>query len=122
MMSTPAATRVESVREKRAIVILRIVSPILSGKWRRRRSQTGRLARLDHGDVEPAEDLRMPLHRLREQQTALDVFAKRSDHVDEVRVRRLLLEDEQRGNDVHARLDHRRELAREDLERLRLDA
>ena len=82
----------------------------------------GRLARLDHGDVEPAEDLRMPLHRLGEQQTALDVFPKRADHVDEVRVRRLLLEDEERGDDVHARLDHRRELAREDLQRLRLDA
>src|SRR5207237_8272437 len=32
--------------------------------------------------------LRMPLHRLGEQQTALDVLAERSDHVDEVRVRR----------------------------------
>ena len=43
------------------------------------------------------------------------------DHEREVRVVGLLLEDHERADDVQARLDHRRELAREDLQRLRLD-
>ena len=34
---------------------------------------------------------------------------------------RLLLEDDERADDVQAGLDHRRELAGEDLQRLRLD-
>ena len=44
MMSTPAATSVESVRAKRAIVIFRVVSPICSGRRSRTRSQTRRPA------------------------------------------------------------------------------
>jgi hypothetical protein len=36
-------------------------------------------------------------------------------------VARLLLEDDERGDDRDAGLDHRRELAREDLQRLRVD-
>jgi hypothetical protein len=59
--------------------------------------------------------------RLREQQAPLDVGADLADHEREVRVVGLLLEDHQRADDVQARLDHRRELAREDLQRLRLD-
>ena len=39
----------------------------------------------------------------------------------EVLVVGLLLEDHERADDVQPRLDHRRELAREDLQRLRLD-
>ena len=39
MMSTPAATRVESVREKRAIVTLRTTSPIFIGSFSLIRSQ-----------------------------------------------------------------------------------
>ena len=39
MMSTPAATSVASVREKRAIVTLRTVSPIFIGMWSLKRSQ-----------------------------------------------------------------------------------
>ena len=42
--------------------------------------------------------------------------------IDEVHVLGLLLEDDERGDDAQAGLDHRRELAREDLERLGLDA
>ena len=37
---------------------------------------SGRLARLDHRDVEAVEDLRVARHRLREQQAALDVGAQ----------------------------------------------
>ena len=39
MMSTPAATSVESVREKRAMVILSTVSPIRIGSFSLRVSQ-----------------------------------------------------------------------------------
>ena len=39
-----------------------------------------------------------------------------------VGVGRLLLEDDERRDDVHPSLDHRRELAREDLQRLGRDA
>ena len=63
----------------------------------------------------------MPLHRLREEQATLDVGAELPDHRAEVRVLGLVLQDHQRLYDVEPRLDHRRELAREDLERLRLD-
>ena len=95
--------------------------------WSATRSRTmsrtpGRLAGLDHRDVEAAEDLRVLRHRLGEEEAALDVLAQRDDHVCQDRVVRLLLEDHERGDDVHPGLDHRRELAREDLERLRLDA
>src|SRR5580765_5737970 len=82
---------------------------------------SGSLAGLDHRDVEAREDLRVAAERLREQQTALDVGANLADHEREVRIVGLLLEDHQRADDVQAGLDHRRELAREDLQRLRLD-
>ena len=72
-------------------------------------------------DVETAEDLRVARHRLREQQPAFDVGAKLADDRGEVLVVGLLLEDHERADDVQAGLDHRRELAREDLQRLRLD-
>ena len=81
----------------------------------------GGLAGLDHRDVEAAEDLRVARHRLREQQAAFDVGAQLVDDRGEVLVVRLLLEDDERADDVQAGLDHRRELAREDLQRLRLD-
>ena len=81
----------------------------------------GRLARLDHRDVEAVEDLRVARHRLREQQAALDVAAQLLQHGAEVLVVGLLLEDDERADDVQAGLDHRRELAGEDLEGLRLD-
>ena len=42
MMSTPAPMSVESVREKRAIPILRMTAPIPTGAFRRKRSQTRR--------------------------------------------------------------------------------
>jgi hypothetical protein len=60
-------------------------------------------------------------HCLREEQAAFDVGAKLADDGGEVGVLGLLLQDDQRADDVQAGLDHRRELAREDLERLRLD-
>ena len=82
---------------------------------------SGRLARLDHRDVQAVEDLRVPGQRLREQHAALDVGADLADHGAEVLVVGLLLEDHERADDVQAGLDHRRELAREDLQRLRLD-
>ena len=44
MMSTPAATRVESVREKRAIVTFRTTSPIFMGIFSLMRSQSWRPA------------------------------------------------------------------------------
>src|SRR5207253_8265672 len=72
-------------------------------------------------DEEPAEDLRVARHRLREQEAAFDVGAQLADDHAEVAVLGLLLEDDEGADDVEARLDHRRELAREDLERLRLD-
>ena len=42
MMSTPAATSVESVREKRAIVTFRTTSPIFIGSFSLMRSQSWR--------------------------------------------------------------------------------
>ena len=81
----------------------------------------GRLARFDHRDVEAVEDLRVTGHRLREQHAGLDVRAKLLYDVREVLVVGLLLEDHERRDDVQSRLDHRGELAGEDLQRLRLD-
>ncbi len=60
-------------------------------------------------------------HRLREKQAAFDVGAELGDDVGQVRVVGLLLEDHEGGDDVQPGLDHRRELAREDLHRARLD-
>ena len=80
-----------------------------------------RFARFDHRDVQPVEDLRMPAHRAGEDDAALDVLTDVGDHDGEVLVFRLLLEDHERGDDADAGLDQRRELAREDLERLRGD-
>ena len=79
-----------------------------------------RLAGLDHRDEQAVEDLRMPRERLREDDAGLDVGANVGDHLGEVLVVGLLLERHERLNDADAGLDHRRELAREDLERLRL--
>ena len=42
MMSTPAATRVESVREKRAMPILTMIAPIPNGIFMRKRSHMRR--------------------------------------------------------------------------------
>src|SRR6266511_3487810 len=81
----------------------------------------GRLARLDHRDVEAVEDLRVARHRLREEEPALDVAAQLLDDRGEILVVGLLLEDDEGRDDVQTGLDHRRELAREDLERLWLD-
>src|SRR5205814_6430399 len=47
--------------------------------------------------------------------------AQLADDRAQVDVLGLLLEDDERADDVETRLDHRRELAREDLERLWLD-
>jgi len=58
--------------------------------------------------------------RLREQQAPLDVFAELRRHLGEIPVGGLLLEHDERRHDVETRLDHGRELACEDLERLRL--
>jgi len=80
-----------------------------------------RLAGLHHRDVQLGEHLRMARHRLREEETPLDVGAELRDDLGQVDVVGLLLEDDERGDDVQARLDHRRELAREDLHRARLD-
>src|SRR5438309_3146514 len=72
-------------------------------------------------DEQAVEDLRMPAHRLGQEQAAFDVRAQLLHHQGEVLVVGLLLEDHQRGDDVQAGLDHGRELPREDLEGLRLD-
>ena len=63
----------------------------------------------------------MPGHRLGEQQAALDVLADASTTTRRARVVGLLFEDDERADDVQPGLDHRRELPREDLQRLRLD-
>ena len=55
------------------------------------------------------------------EQAPFDVAAQFRDDGGELLVFRLLLEDDERRDDVQPRLDHRRELAREDLERLGLD-
>ena len=60
-------------------------------------------------------------HRLGEEGAGLDALADVDDDGPEGRVVRLLLEHDERRDDGQARLDHRRELAGEDLERLRLD-
>src|SRR5205823_12990732 len=82
---------------------------------------SGSLSRLDHRDVEAVEDLRVARHRLREEESSLDVGAELAHDRREVEVLRLLLQDYQRADDVEAGFDHRRELPREDLEGLRLD-
>ena len=82
---------------------------------------SGGLACLDHRDVEAVEDVRMARHRLREEHSALDVRAHLADDGGERLVVGLLLEDDERRDDVEARVDHGRELAREDLERAQLD-
>src|SRR3954447_25243546 len=79
------------------------------------------LTRLDHRDEEAVEDLRMAAHRLREEEATLDAGAQLWDKGGEVEVVGLLLEDDERREDVEARLDHRLELTREDLQGLRLD-
>ena len=79
-----------------------------------------RLAGLDHRDEQAVEHLRMPRERLREDDAALDVGANVADHLGEVLVVRLLLERHERRDDADAGRDHRRELAGEDLQRLRL--
>ena len=79
------------------------------------------LARLHHRDVELVEHLRVTRHRLREEKPSLDVGAELGDDLGQVDVVGLLLEDHQGRDDVEACLDHRRELAREDLHRARLD-
>ena len=63
----------------------------------------------------------MPRERLREHHARLDVRTDLGDHLAQVLVVGLLLERHERGDDADAGLDHRRELAEEDLERLRLD-
>ena len=83
---------------------------------------SGGLASLDHRDVEAVEGVRMARHRLREEHSALDVRAHLADDGGERLVVGLLLEDDERRDDAQAGVDHRRELAREDLERARLDA
>ena len=62
----------------------------------------------------------MPRQRPREDDAAFDVGANVGDHLGEVLVVGLLLECHERLNDADAGPDHRRELAREDLQRLRL--
>ena len=59
-------------------------------------------------------------HRLGEERARLYLLADVVDDDAEGLVVRLLLEDHERGHDREAGLDHRRELAREDLQRLRL--
>ena len=81
----------------------------------------GGLAGLDHCNVEPAEHLRVPRHGLGQQRTRLDLLANVVDHDPQRLVVALLLEDHERRDDGEAGLDHRRELAREHLQRLRLD-
>ena len=75
----------------------------------------GCLAGLDHRDVEAVEGVRMPRHRLREEHPALDVGAHLSDDRRQHLVVGLLLEDDERRDDVQTRVDHGRELPREDL-------
>ena len=58
------------------------------------------LAGLDHGDEEAREDLRMAGHRLGEEEAALDVGAQLGDDRRELLVLGLLLEDDERGDDV----------------------
>ena len=81
----------------------------------------GRLAGLDHRHEEPVEDLRMARERLREHHARLDVGAHLADHLAQVLVVGLLLERRQCRDHADPGLDHRRELPREDLQRLRLD-
>ena len=63
----------------------------------------------------------MARERAREDHARLDVGANVDDHLAQVLVVGLLLERDERGDDADAGLDHRRQLAREDLQRLRLD-
>src|SRR5581483_10697469 len=81
----------------------------------------GSLAGLDHRDEQAREDSGMLRHRLREEETALDVAAQLLHDDGERRIVGLLLEDDERADNVESRLDHRGELARKDLKRLRLD-
>ena len=91
------------------------------GAVEHRVERSRRLAGLDHRDVEAVEDLRVARERLGQHHAALDVSADLGDDLAEVLVLRLLLERHERSDDADAGLDHRRELAREDLKRLRLD-
>ena len=56
-----------------------------------------------------------------DKQPGLDVLAQLEITYRQRRIARLLFENHQCRDDVHAGVDHRRELAGEDLERLRLD-
>ena len=80
-----------------------------------------RLARRDHRAEEPVEHLRVPRECAREDHSRLDVRADLGDDLLQILVVGLLLERHERGNDADACLDHGRQLASEDLERLRLD-
>jgi hypothetical protein len=80
-----------------------------------------RFACLHHRYVQVAEDLRMTGHSLGEQQTAFDIGAQLCNDGGEIGVICLLFEDHERGDNVQARLDHRCELAGEDLHRPWLD-
>ena len=76
----------------------------------------GCLARLDHRDVEAVEGVRVSRHRLRQQHSALDIRANLAEDSCEGLVVGLLLEDDERCDDVEPGVDHRRELPREDLQ------
>ena len=108
-------------RAAHAPLQLRLLLDLRRDAVEHRVERARRLARLDHRDEEPVEDLRMPRQRLREHQPRLDVRPYLGDRLRQVLVVRLLLERDERADDADAGLDHRRQLAREDLERLRLD-
>ncbi len=100
---------------------LRVLLDLVRDPVEHRVQRSRRLARLDHRHVEPREHARVTGQRLRQDRPRLDVRAHLGDHRREGLVVGLLLEDQQRRDDADARLDQRRELAGEDLERLRLD-
>jgi hypothetical protein len=80
-----------------------------------------RLARLDHVDEELVEDLRVAGHRRGERRALLHVLPRLRQHHREVLVVLLLREDFEALDERQARVDHHRELAREDGEVFGLD-
>ena len=100
---------------------LRLLLDLRRDAVEHRVERSRRLARLDHRDEEAVEDLRVARERAREHHAGLDVRPHLADRVAEVLVVGLLLERDERRDDADPGLDHRRELPREDLERLRLD-
>ena len=92
------------------------------GQQQDRVENTAGLARGDHVDVEVGEGLGMLAQRISERVTALDVVHDLARDVRQNFVLGLLRQDVEGLHERQARVDHRRELAREDHDVARLDA